>query len=136
MELTGAIRYICTGVSHTNRPMAELLRGCGEKETEELFSALADAVEAGSTPLAAWCELCDPPPGALSCLTERDQKAMTVFFSVLGASDRHAQIENARLTLDTLEALSAEANAVYAGKGRIYRAMGLLLGVGVGILLL
>lgn len=135
-EFVAAVRRICVGVTHTNRPLSELLRGCGERETGVLFAALAGAVEGGETPLAAWGEICESGAAEGLGLEERDQKALTVFFSVLGASDRGAQIENARLALDTLETLFAEADEAYRGKGRVYRTMGMLLGVGVGILLL
>ncbi len=135
-ELVAAVRRICIGVTHTNRPLAELLRGCGERETGAMFAALADAVESAQTPLDAWSMLYEGGEHAATGLMERDIKTLTVFFSVLGASDRSAQIENAQLTLDTLVALCAEAETAYAGKGRVYRTMGVLLGVGVGILLL
>lgn len=135
-ELVAAVRRICIGVTHTNRPLAELLRGCGEQETGAMFAALADAVEGGHAPLDAWIMLCEGGEHTATGLMERDIKALTVFFSVLGASDRNAQIENAQLTLDTLEALRTEAETAYTGKGRVYRTMGVLLGVGVGILLL
>lgn len=135
-ELVAAVRCICVGVTHTNRPLSELLRCCGEQATAGWFDALSCAVERGETPLAAWAGLCAKGADAAAGLTERDGKVLTVFFSVLGASDRHAQIENAQCTFDALETLCAEAEAAYAGKGRVYRTMGVLLGVGVGILLL
>ena len=133
-ELIAAVRRILTGIAHTNRPLAELLRGCGERETGALFAALADATERGETPLDAWGALCEADAGI--GLEERDGKVLTAFFSVLGASERSTQIENAQLTLAALEAFLTEADAMYAGKGRVYRTMGVLLGGGVGILLL
>lgn len=135
-EFDAAIRRIAIGITHTNRPIAELLRGCGERETGALFAALADDVAYAQTPFDAWGRRLEDGCAALSCLMEQDAKALTVFFSVLGVSERSAQLENALMAQETLALLVAEAEAAYAGKGRVYRTMGLLLGVGVGILLL
>ena len=136
LELIGAVRHILVGVAHSNRPLSQLLWACGEGETGPAFRALAQAVEAGEAPLDAWDRLCLKGEHPLPALMERETKVMTIFFSLLGGSDRQGQIENAQMTINALESHCAEAEASYAAKGKVYRAMGVVLGVGVGILLM
>lgn len=135
-ELLAAVRRILVGVTHSNQSLSQLLGGCGDRETGALFASLSQAVDAGDAPLDAWDSLCLEGEGGPLELMDREKKVMTVFFSLLGGSDRQGQIENAQMTLSALESLYAEAEASYAAKGRVYRAMGILLGVGVGILLM
>lgn len=135
-ECVRAVKRIAIGITHTNRPIAQLLYGCDEGETGALFAALASAVEASASPSEAWEHLRIGDVQTLGCLARRDREVLGSFFSALGASERGAQLENTGMTAAALEGLLLEAETEYASKGRVYRTMGLLMGAGVGILLL
>ena len=134
-ELEAAVRSLLLGVRYTGRPVWELLRRCGGDRTRALFLAAAGAAEAGARMdeafLAAGAET-----GLLADLTEGDRRLMADFFAMLGRSGRQAQQESGERILEELSGNQLEAAAVYAGKGRVYRAMGALTGAGVAILLL
>lgn len=135
-ELCAAMQRMQLGLTHTNQTVSELLHACGERETRALFAGLAGAVAGGSTPLAAWETVGMKNALVQSALTQNDRKALLLFFSLLGGSDRCSQLKHVAATLSMLSMQCEEAKRTYEKNGRLYRAMGVLLGAGVAILLL
>ena len=134
-ELIAVLERISLEVAHTNRPVAALLEGAGGRETGAMLASISGAIRAGATAAEAWGERLrrGETPRALE---ERERAVLTAFFAVLGTSDRFSQRRNAEAALSSLRLCLVVAERAYAGKGRVCRAMGLLLGAGVSILML
>lgn len=135
-EMHAGIQRIRLGLEHTNRPVTALLRDSGGAETSALLHCVAQEIDDGCTPLDAWERAAAACRPALCGLTEPDYKVLSVFFSLLGGSDRCSQLQHADVTLKMLARQCAEARQLYEKNGRVYRTMGLLLGAGAAILLL
>ncbi len=130
--VTEGVERLSVGMEHTNRPLATLLYGCGHGRAQPLFSAVADNLLCGMGGADAWTEAIGRMPTGL---TEEDIAILTDFSLTLGQSDRRMQRGNTEMALASLRAARAEAENAYATKGRIYSAMGALLGACVAILL-
>ena len=130
--VTEAVERLSVGMEHTNRPLAILLHGCGQGRAAELFAAAADNLLAGMGAADAWAEALGRASWGL---TREDIAIIRDFSLTLGQSDRRLQRGNTEMALSELRAARDEAAATYAAKGRIYSAMGALLGACVAILL-
>ena len=135
-EICAAMQRMQTGLLYTNETVAAMLGACGGGETRSLFAFLSAEIAKGETPLAAWERAVSNGDAALCALTQNDQKALDIFFSLLGGSDRCSQVQHITAARKTLAVQCAEAKRAHEKNGRMYCSMGVLLGVGVAILLL
>lgn len=135
-EICTGLRRISLGLAYTNQTVAELIVNVGGEGTQGLFTRVARDVASGTTPMAAWERAEREGRAALCGLSPNDGKALTVFFSLLGGSDRCSQRKHADAALGMLSVQCAAARDAYEKNGRIYRTMGVLLGAGMAILML
>lgn len=73
----------------------------------------------------------------LSCgLCKEDLSAVKNFFLGLGTSDTEGQISHCELYFAELTKMAGEAERLQSDKGRLYRTLGMIGGIGVAIMLI
>ena len=126
-ELTVQIRY-------TNSEIGEMLRGAARNEAYErlLFVSLCGDAENGDNFHVKWNEGVKNQP----YLTSRDREVLTALGSRLGETDRDGQITFLEMTEELVRGQKEQASADYLNKGKLYRSVGILCGLAVGIMII
>lgn len=138
-DLIASIRRLSMRMEYARLPLHRMAEQCAGGTAAPVFAAFAAALEEGRTPLAAW-ETAEERAllheQAFAALHPGDREVLRTFAGALGTADLRREQQNAAMALQELERLQAEAGAAYDRKGRVYRAMGVLCGAAVAILLL
>lgn len=138
-DLIASIRRLAMRMEYARLPLHRMAEQCVGGTAAPVFAAFAAALEEGRTPLAAW-ETAEEHAllheRAFAALHPGDREVLRTFAGALGTADLRREQQNAAMALQELERLQAEAGAAYDRKGRVYRAMGVLCGAAVAILLL
>lgn len=126
-ELTVQIRY-------TNSEIGEMLRAAARNEAYErlLFVALCGDEENGDNFHVKWNEGVKNQP----FLTLRDREVLTALGGRLGETDRDGQITFLEMTEELVKGQREQASADYLNKGKLYRSVGILCGLAVGIMVI
>ncbi len=133
------VKRMLTALSYSRLPLREIAARPVYGEAQPLFDAFADGLSEGRTAADAWngaLEKCAVDDANFSALTSEDRALITGFSASLGATDCRAQRESGDMLLAGLAEAAVSASAQAAGKSRVARAMGLLLGAAIAILLL
>lgn len=132
------IHAMTNAILHSNRTLAQIAGEVAFREEQPFWRTFSEQLAAGVDAEDAWISALkeDTARGrSLAALTQRDCALLISFAGTLGKTDRRSQAESGRMTLEALSSLIKGADAVYAQKGRVYRVLGMFLGLGVGILL-
>ena len=137
-DLREGIQTLTSAITHTKRPLVQIATDISKRGASSFWAIFAERLSAGEDAEEAWSaalEAASARGGPLAALMPRDRALLLSFAVTLGKTDRLSQAENGQLTLEALSALIEGADEVYAQKGRVYRVLGLFLGLGLGILL-
>lgn len=138
-DMVNSIKRLLMRMEYARLPLHRMAEQCAGGTAAPVFAAFAAALEEGRTPPAAWNtaeEWALLHERAFAALHPEDREVLRAFMGTLGTADLRREQQNAAMALADLERLQAEAGAAYGSKGRIYRAMGVLSGAAVAILLL
>lgn len=136
--LIGSVKRLMTRLEYARLPLSQLL--CTEDfgEAGALWRLFGEELQSGLSPDAAWTAAIHSASAddrSISSLSDADRAALLRFASGLGKYDVRTQKEQAELLLAELADSAREAERQYGKKGRVYRAMGVLSGAAVCILL-
>lgn len=137
-DLREGIQTLTSAITHTRRPLGQIAAEISRRGASSFWSMFAERLSAGEDAGDAWSgalEAATARGGPLAALMPRDRALLISFSVTLGKTNRQSQAENGQMTLEALSALIESADEVYAQKGRVYRVLGLFLGLGLGILL-
>lgn len=135
--LHAGLNALTSAVAYTNRPLAKIAGDIAGREGSAFWRQFSERLASGMDAGDAWLRALESASmggGPLSALTQRDRALIVSFSATLEKTDRRSLAENGRMTLEALSTLIAGADAVYAKKGRVYRVLGVFLGLGVGVL--
>lgn len=136
--LRDSVKELLFHMGQTRLPLCALLLSLGQSPARQLMRTLGEALSAGASIDAAWegakAEL--GRAGALSDLTQSDMEALDRFFPSLGKTDLAGQQENGRLLLRYLSEACAAAGEEQSARGKLYRALGPLMGAAAAVLML
>lgn len=122
-------------VCHMQRPLPEALYASGIGASEEVFRETATGIEEGKTPQKAWEDALERSVPAYH-MNLKDIEVLLRFGENLSAEDTQGQAKNLTMMKSLLEERIAEAEAVGAREGKIYRSGGILVGLMIAIILL
>jgi len=71
-----------------------------------------------------------------TCFTKEDLETINFFGSILGTTDRQSQVKNAKLVQSQLMKLEEHAEKDYIKNEKLFRNLGILLGLAIVIILL
>lgn len=137
-DLRDGLRALISAVAHTNRPLAQIAGDIARSGGTAFWRRFSELLSAGEDAGSAWRSAlreASARGGPLFWLAQRDKQLLESFSSALQKTDRKSLAESCGITLEALSALIEGADAVYAQKGRVYRVLGLFMGLGIGILL-
>lgn len=132
------ISQLVSAVRYTNQPLCAVSESIAARSGCAFWKDFAESLRNGRGAERAWSGALSAActrGGSLSGLGGKDRAALLSLSGTLGKTDRYALAENARSVLEALDALIGDAEAAYAQKGRIYRALGLFCGLGLSILM-
>lgn len=138
-DMAASIKHLLMVMEYARLPLCRLAEQNAVGIARPVFAAFSEALEEGRTPAAAWGtaeEWALLHERGFAALHPSDREALRAFMASLGTVDLRREQQSAAMTLSELERLLGEAGAAYGSKGRVYRAMGVLCGAAVGILLL
>ena len=139
MAVESGVKRMLSALCYSRLPLFEIAARPVYGEAQCLFDAFCDQLSAGATAAEAWngaVDACAGNDAGFAALSGEDRALLCSFSSALGATDCKAQRENGELLLSGLSGAAADASAQAAGKSRVVRAMGVLTGAAVAILLL
>lgn len=128
------LEKIQTYLRYGQVPTGELVARLSEQEAFRSFSFLGECrakMEQGVSFPTAWRESIETFSG--SALTAADKQVLGGVADILGGSDYVSQISALELTEALLKQNLAEALEEKNTRGKLYRSLGLLLGIGAAI---
>lgn len=138
-DLTAAVRRMLLRMEYERLPLWRVVGDGACGVASPVLKAFAAALQRGAAPPEAWRSAEDWAllhDRAFAALHPGDREVLRAFMGALGSAALHGEQQNANLALAELERRREEAGAAYGSKGRVYRAMGVLCGAAVAILLL
>ncbi|MDO4572177.1 MAG: stage III sporulation protein AB [Clostridia bacterium] len=136
-DMHDGIRALTSAIRHTRRPLQQIAAGLAGQSGVSFWRVFSERLQRGEDAEKAFCGALEAESGGgpLGALTKHDRALLISFSMSLGKTDRCTQAEQSELALESLRALIEGADELYAKKGRVYRVLGLFLGLGLGILL-
>ncbi len=132
------IHFMMNATENTNRPLAQIAAEFAARAKTEFWTDLSERLEAGENAESAWKAAFERnvrSGGPLHTLTQHDRALLDAFSATLGKTDRRSQSASGRVTLEELSTLIEDARSLYIQKARVYRVLGLMMGLGLGILM-
>ncbi len=121
-------------MEYAPKPLSELCARLDTGPVAELWLGFARHLSDAPNTLYAWQKAMEEANGPVRALTAEDRAILEDYVRGLGSGNRETQRANAQLLEERLKAARIEAREVYSKKGRVYRSMGILCGVGLAIL--
>lgn len=137
--LQGALSRLETEIIHYASRLPDALVRIGESiggGTGKLFHKTGEllSLKKKFTVSEAWCSLLEELKKELY-LQQEDMDILRRFGDQLGSSDREGQVRFIRLTLQQLREEEQKARAVREKYEKMYRSLGLLVGIALAIIL-
>ncbi|MDO4543250.1 MAG: stage III sporulation protein AB [Clostridia bacterium] len=129
-RLLTSIRQLADGAILTKKPIAGLIEQQREGTYGEMFGAYAKGLKEGLTPKKAWERVGD------FGLCKEAEAAVAGFLSELATAEGRQLSEASDRACRTIEELYEAASEESCKKGRVYRAVGVLSGAAIAILLI
>lgn len=138
--LLHSFQLLSMRMEYAREPLASLIAYSTTADTAVFWERLRHYLKQGEKGVpAAWeramahARRTDP---GFAALQAEELQAMEEYAAKLGACDYAAQARNAALLQKRLQAILLQAEQAYAGKGRMYKSMGMLSGIALAIVLL
>ncbi len=137
--MTDSIKRLLMMMAYTHQPLHQLVDRCAQGAAAPTLASFAAALAGRNKPEQAWeaaedwALLHDRGFGALH---PGDRETLRTFMGLLGTADLNRQQQSAAMAVAALEQSLSDAETACSSKGRVYRAMGVLCGAAVAILLL
>ena len=137
--MTDSIKRLLMLMAYTHQPLHQLVERCATGAAEPALAAFAAALKERERAQQAWQTAEDWAllhDRGFAALHPGDRETLRSFMGVLGTADLNRQQQSAAMAVAALEQSLSDAEAACSSKGRVYRAMGVLCGAAVSILLL
>lgn len=139
-EIRNNFQMIETEIFYTATPIIEVMEKISQQAQKPLDSIFREITKElkkwdGESLATIWKKTFNKKKGT-TCFTKEDLETINFFGSILGTSDRQSQIKNAKLVQSQLMRLEEHAEADWKKNERLYRNLGLLLGIAVVIILI
>lgn len=133
-EVILLIKEISVGIRYTNSEIGEMLKAAALNGTYErlLFVTLCANIKDGDNFHGKWNEGVKSQP----YLTLRDREIIAALGDRLGETDSDGQLSFLELTEEMIKSQRDRAAADYLNKGKLYRSVGILCGLAVGIMII
>lgn len=128
------IKELSVKIRYTNSEIGEMLKTAAQNGTYEklLFVTLCKNIKDGDNFHVLWNEGVKNQP----YLTLRDREILSALGDRLGETDCDGQLSFLELTEELIKGQREEAAADYSNKGKLYRSVGILCGLAVGIMII
>lgn len=133
-EVILLIKELSVQIRYTNSEIGEMLRTAARNEAYERlrFVALCGDTENGDNFHLKWNEGVKNQP----YMTARDREILTALGDRLGETDSDGQLSYLEMTEELIKGQREQASADYLNKGKLYRSVGILCGLAVGIMII
>ena len=128
------IKELTVQIKYTNSEIGDMLKTASQNEAyrDLLFVTSCSDISENGDFHALWNDGVKKQP----YLTPTDRELLFALGDRLGATDLDGQLSFLELTCEMLKKQQQEASENYRKKGRMYRSVGLLCGLAVGIMVL
>ena len=136
-ELSQCLRHLGMLMRYSGETLALLARRAHSRTGSPLFEAFSRALEAQAPPGEAWRQAwdrCGSSP-RYAALQAPELSALERFAAHLGSADPQGEAQRLALALEELDLALADAQQKNQTRGRLYRTLGMLLGLAAAIVL-
>jgi len=133
------IRRISMLIKYTVQPLPVICDRLSDSELFVFWQQFKEQIRLGSSSEIAWNHAMQTSYDALSSLMllkQEERSVMADFSKELGRTDTEAQLNNINMCLQLLEEIQISVQQEYQKKGRLFRSMGVLVGIAVTILVI
>ena len=132
LSLISALTLLENEIGYGEKDISSALLSVGSIENLPLFVQISEQLKGSSVSSAFF----DALKNSDICLSKSDKDTLCEFSQNLGSLGKESQIGSIRHTKELLEAARISACEEYGKYGKLYRSMGILLGILIAIILI
>lgn len=131
------IRHISMQIEFTSDPICIILdKICVNSELSGVWKELLRHINEGMSCCEAWKSVSQGEESLLSVLEAEEKAGLDNFFLTLGRSDKLTEKKNAEYTYTLLEDISARLKKNALSNKKVYKSVGVLIGIAIAILII